>query len=848
MKENFYLEKNLSLLKEHMEQHEPYAIMTVSTTGITENDMPIRVQMRQFEFDEDKKQYFNPDTVNFDTNKGMSFDATIQLSDDLIDEKIKQVNEGGYDIFKRAGINIDEYKNGFTNKIPTLSIDEFKKAFENITKCLSSDNTLLIVNGLDNAERTLANVDCNFEEMKANEKVIDQLDLSKEYVGSIEGVEPRKISLSELANKIEPLPSSILKKFDEKTIADFSAMNKENFCSAHTDISSTAYDLYANRVDMVATERLNIMNKMISKFGIEQNILPNKMKQMQINNAEKNKQSWSENGKNKFANSTLENKLNFFEKIGALSKEEIENRTGEFEKLGKALTHSDPNKGYICFLHMATTDRDEGNQPLRLQAKVYGIGLSKDGIITVALKKPVTELDQIIPSLSSRVINNMNKEKEYSGFNDAHLPIKNYMQGIDGEGNPLPTMEDAVKNISNFFNPKMLENCNIVVAGGEDFYKKSLNQVMNVELCNEHFINALKATQEYIYGLNKGIFKNDFSEKMPQYPHFESIKGFKLPELAQSISNQNFDVEKIDLPMKLDIISRIAQTLGCEYSYNYLDELKERTTKKEKDNEQEVKEEPAKEKTEKEDKNAPVVDEEEGSFDYDSIESVKDTDLQQEKSDNDKEEQSVDDYEFEEVQKNEKEESKTSAVSDKGQIDPEPDKDKFFEENSNNNLEKLSEKVNKISEEKTEDKIEEKTSNTKSEKSSEKSKDSEPATKSSRKKSEKLIPVPKDSRDNVVIEQLMETNNRLMEMCSSLTEQNNKLMEQNSRLSENLIAVVQQNSMQTEKLAELANGVLNSIREQNAITKGMMIASNPDIASTLKEVMELKNEDNSIEK
>lgn len=871
MKENFYLEKNLNLLKEQMEQHQPYATMVVSTTGITENDMPLRVQIRQFEYDEEKKQYLNPDTVNFDTNKGMSFDATIQLPDDLINDKIKQVNEGGYDIFKKASINIDEYKNGLTGNKPTLSIEEFQKAFENITKCLEVENTLLIVNGLSNAEKNLANVNCSLAEMKANEKVIDQLDLSKEYIGSKEGIEPRTVSLSDLADKIEPLPSSLLQKFDEKTVADFNSMSKENFCSAHTDISNTAYDLYAKRIEMVASERLNIMNKMINKFGTEQKILPNKIKQIQINGAEKYKQTLSESGKAKFANSSLTNKLNFFIKQGFINKEDIENRTSEFEKLGKALTQNEPEKDYVCFLHMATTDRDEGNQPLRLQAKIYKLGTSNDGIATAILKKSVAELDQIIPSLSSRVINNMDKNKEYSGFNDAHLPVKNYVQGLDGEGKPLPTMDEATKNIKNFFNPAMLNKCNIVVAGGEDFYKNSLKQVMDIDdLYNKPFINVLKSVQEYAYGLKEGIFNNDISQKLPNYPCLTEIKGFKLPELGQSLGKKNFDVEKIDLPMKLDIVSFVSQALGAEYSYNYLEEVKERQQKN-KDNQQKQQEVKEEKPTKEENTNTPVKEEEsEGSFDYDTIETVQDKDL--EKNENEQS-QSVDDYGFEEVKgtknnvKEDVSENKESA-NDKAQTSAsEPahnDNDKFFEENSNNNLEKLAENTEKIAEEKTEEKVKasdskEKEPDKKEGKAEEqpanrrrmRNKSSEPATKISKEKAENLIPEPKDiakTSDNVVINQLLETNNRLMEVCNSLTEQNNKLMEQNSRLSENLIAVVQQNSMQTEKLAELANGVLNSIREQNAITKGMMIASNPEIATMLKEVMEVKNEEPSIEK
>jgi hypothetical protein len=889
MKENFYLQKNLNQLKEQMEQHEPYAVMVVSTTGLEEEDMPLRVQIKQYEYDENTKQYLHYNDAHFDTDKGMSFDSFIEVPKELIEQRTKEVAEGGYDVFKKAGIdNVEAFQNGVPMDAITYSADVFKKAFENIVKSFEKDNTLLIVNGLTNAEKALEKIGCSFESFKEREKIVDQVELSKEYVNK-DGKQ-LSVKLEDLAEILEPLPRLAKETFaDEKTKEDYSNMSKSDFLSAHNTVSERTYDTYTRRTEFVATERLRIMNKMVTSYGVEQGILPNSMEQMRRNNAEKQKQTLSENGMRKYENANVKSKVDFFVQKGYINPDEIRNRTGEFEKLGKALTRADASKPDICFFHVATTSREKENMPLRIQAKVYGITSTSKGVTTVNLKKSIAELDQIIPSMSSKVLGAMNKDDKnvYSGFRDAHLPIEEYMKGLDGEGKPLPTIDEAVANISQFFNSEMLEKCNIIVSGGQNFYKESLNQVSTLELCDKDFINLTQAIQEYAYGkCNEEMFNSDTRQRVSKLPHLDisELQTFRLPDLAKTIrgiGTKEFG-DTPDLAEKLEINSQLARALGCEYSLEYLDEVKERVQNHaKKESKQEEKNEQPQEKTKEDNKQLLIDDnqiqkesvfessqnqatveqatveteeepqvsqtqnqspiendeyDEDGSFDYDDIETVTDEDVEQERP---QDVQEVQEQESNDVSKDEAVQTAEKDVQEENTKDTTPNVNDFYEVNSNNNTEKLAETVKKVA-----DKEVEKESN-KGDKEVRRSRtlSENRISKSSERQAKNLIPEPKSEqsdKDSAIIAHLTKENERISEQYNNLSEQYDKVIQQNSMLMQQIFKLSEEIAKMHEKDTQI---IQNMTQEQNAMMRGMLIASNPEIASVLKETMEVKKDD-----
>ena len=96
MKGKFYASGDLKQLESTLKEHEPYAVLVVSTTGIDkenefEGHFPTRVVMKQFEFDDETKSY----------QSGFTFDKLVQAPQEAIQEALK--NESSYDVFANGG-------------------------------------------------------------------------------------------------------------------------------------------------------------------------------------------------------------------------------------------------------------------------------------------------------------------------------------------------------------------------------------------------------------------------------------------------------------------------------------------------------------------------------------------------------------------------------------------------------------------------------------------------------------------------------------------------------------------------------------------------------------------------
>ena len=86
MKGKFYASGDLKQLESTLKEHEPYAVLVVSTTGIDkenefEGHFPTRVVMKQFEFDDETKSY----------QSGFTFDKLVQAPQEAIQEALKNL-------------------------------------------------------------------------------------------------------------------------------------------------------------------------------------------------------------------------------------------------------------------------------------------------------------------------------------------------------------------------------------------------------------------------------------------------------------------------------------------------------------------------------------------------------------------------------------------------------------------------------------------------------------------------------------------------------------------------------------------------------------------------------------
>lgn len=121
MKGKFYAPAELMQLDETLKEHQPYAALVVSTTGLDNSEFsehsPTRVCMKQYEWDEPTKFY----------RESINFDKMVQAPQEAVLAALKEAEkENGYDVFKNGGIDKEAYVKGEG----VLSVDDFKKEFD----------------------------------------------------------------------------------------------------------------------------------------------------------------------------------------------------------------------------------------------------------------------------------------------------------------------------------------------------------------------------------------------------------------------------------------------------------------------------------------------------------------------------------------------------------------------------------------------------------------------------------------------------------------------------------------------------------------------------------------------
>ena len=522
MKSDFSID--MIQLEEALVKKEPYAALVVSTTGLDRGNMvrqcATRVQLVQFEYDDELKQY----------DRSVTFNKLIAADLPMVNAAIATAENGGYDVFASAGIDPVSYKAQIENPdlfkkggIPAdqkvLTQAEFKQAFDYTMQGMERDNTTIIANGTDFAIKYLDKLGCadKLRAMQEQGKVIDQPHLGAEYLhkhGRDDLLSYGTAKLEAVRNFLTP-PSNAVKQFDKPELAgDFKSMSKEDFLKAHK-VSERTYDLKVKDVAFreakaTAMERVDIINQFITAVGREKEMLePERMARVR-ENEKRRYDTASERGKQRYRNASVEAKLNTLKEIGKLDTDAVDNGNSEYHKLMETVHGDNGNKG-IAFVHIATSglDNPKGNATgLPMQLVLHVFDINKDGS---GLDGSTHKGKKITMKLPPEVVLKAEEEIKNGGFDvfkDAGVNINEIKNG----GKNLVSENVFVQTIDNLFKQFDPKEYPIVALSadseGKAFFQKSLESICTFDVINAPVIDFTKAMAEYTYLMSKNNEKN----------------------------------------------------------------------------------------------------------------------------------------------------------------------------------------------------------------------------------------------------------------------------------------------------------------------------------------------------
>lgn len=515
MKSDFHVDKNLMQLEEVLSAKDPYAILVVSTTGLDNKDCdkhsPTRVQLVQYEFDDELKQY----------GQSITFNKLVAADIEAVNYAIETAKNGGYDTFASAEIDPVSYKNQVENPdlgknggIPAdqkvFTQEEFKQAFEYAMQGLMHENTTIIANGYEHSQKYLAKIGCGeqLQQMQEKGKVIDQPHLGGEFLnrhGRDDLTKAGTATLENVRNFIAPV-SPIIKQFEQADIAkDFSTMSKKDFLEAH-NISEHAYDMKVSdnerrNAKATAPERKDVINGMITTIGREKELLESeRMSRMRQNESQRFGMA-SERGKKKYQNASVSQKLNTQIEMGLIDRDAVLDGDSEYHRLMSAIHGDNGNKGVI-FVHVATSgfNNPMGNKTgMPMQIVVRAIEIDPNGkgmIISPETAKGVKATMKLPPEVVLKAEEEI-KNGGFDVFKDAGIAIDDMKNGVNtiGEARFVKAVEDIFQKYS----PD--EYAIIALNGGKDdekaFFQKALESICTFDVINAPVIDFTKATSAY---------------------------------------------------------------------------------------------------------------------------------------------------------------------------------------------------------------------------------------------------------------------------------------------------------------------------------------------------------------
>lgn len=311
MKGTFSVHTNLLQLDETLEARKPYAIISVSTTGLDKQEPihePTRVVIKEYVFDGETQQY----------KENFVFDKLVKCSQQALDAALSDTS---YDVFENGNIDKEQYIKGEG----VLSKEDFKAEFDAYLDSLMS-STLLIGNNTDFCKKYLAKIDCHIDRFTA----IDQVALTGEYF--------KKVGYASRSSTLDTLNSYMTGTDTEKLKG--------------------------------ADTRVDVINKFITRHGREEDILEKEIYTKTREMVADQHKELSEKGVQKYQKADADEKFRILLDKGVIS-DEVTDRSYDCA-LNRLLDAFEQKKG-ITVMQAATTGFTAGNKPIQFTAIPFNI-------------------------------------------------------------------------------------------------------------------------------------------------------------------------------------------------------------------------------------------------------------------------------------------------------------------------------------------------------------------------------------------------------------------------------------------------------------------------------------------
>lgn len=481
---------NSEILQNTLKAAEPYAVITVSTTGLDNAEFnghePVRVCVQEFVWDDAVKQY----------KEGLSFDRMVKCSEEALQKAIEGADR--YDVFVNGGIDREAYIRGEG----VLDKTEFANVFTEFMKGLQNE-TLLIANNAGHVNHYLEKTDCNepvLDKLKQG-KLLDQIHLTKDY-------------------------------FTEKGVQAKSSLEAVNDYMTGRE----------NGTIIGSNERIRVISSFVTRYGREKGILEDERTAAFREADTAIQQSYVDKGKEKYRSADFEGKLDILVNAGNIRPDAIMNRNGECDlnSLFDVLEGKNGAKGFTV-MQAATTGFRAGNAPMQVTITAYdvkgGIPVPTGKGIFLNIQTDSRNIQQMI-----QMADNPPSEKDrFDAFSYAGIDREKYLRG---EG--VVAQEEALKRINEYFRVYTTQEYPIVTNGtsknsGNSFSQDSLKKLGNLPAFNAPHIDFTQAVKEYCYlAYNNPDYQNNAVIDVRKW----NEDNFGLQNIAQHNGAGNIDGSK----------------------------------------------------------------------------------------------------------------------------------------------------------------------------------------------------------------------------------------------------------------------------------------------------------------
>lgn len=394
MEEIFAKQVNLGFLEDCMKNKEPLLFTIVSTTGVSEIDMPIKVCAKQYIFDKEVQGYVEKS----------SFAEMVQCSEEALKHAIDCV--GNYDVFYNGGINQEEYAKG-TN---VLSQSQFKEKFDSFLNSVEP-NSQYVVNSSKFTLSMLDKIDCAdcYKLAKEEYRYVDILEVGKEMLTRDNATEYMNVTKS---GKVS-LPS---------LPALYSYINGKPH----------------NEEDVIigGEKRISAMFETAVWDARKLNLIPSDREQHFATIHKEQYDDMVQRGKTAYQNASNSQKAEFWKKKGIITENIDRNTDCDLNKLLDFLSGEDKKKGIVTY-QVATTGFNNGNKPIQIAMTSYVLddnqNLKVRGVMATDIAISSKDFDKVI------------NDKTFDAFAYTGIDVEKYKNGDN-------SFAPSVKNVASIDN------------------------------------------------------------------------------------------------------------------------------------------------------------------------------------------------------------------------------------------------------------------------------------------------------------------------------------------------------------------------------------------------------------